>query len=159
MVITRWSSTDSVTPTTVHVSPFRTSVSPKSGIRPITAYSQAPDVKRIVIVSEATGRLPLPNLARCQVGTARGRAVGSGSTVADFVLFKTLCFRVAARRTLVLSPTASGYTSPTRLRHSCRPPRNFYWLSSRSLSLCMFWGISRFACLLTTSGRRSFPIP
>ena len=34
-----------------------------------------------------------------------------------------------------------------------------YWLSSRSLSLCMFWGISRFACRLTTSGRRSFPMP
>ena len=69
----------------------RTRVSPTSGTRSVTAYSQAPDGKRMVIDSEATGLLPPLDLARCQVGTARGRAVGSDSRVADFVLFETLC--------------------------------------------------------------------
>ena len=45
----------------------------------------------MVIVSDAIGVLPPPDLARCQVGTARGRAVGSDSRVAEFVPFETLC--------------------------------------------------------------------
>ena len=52
--MTRWPSSDSVTPATVHVFPSRTSVSPTSGTRSVTTYSQAPDGKRIVIGSEAT---------------------------------------------------------------------------------------------------------
>ena len=91
MLITRCSSTDSATATTAHVFSSRTRVSPTSGTRSVTAYSQAPDGKRMVIDSEATGLLPPLDLARCQVGTARGRAVGSDLRVADFVLFETLC--------------------------------------------------------------------
>ena len=54
IVTTRWPSTDSVTPATVHVFPSRTSVSPASGTRSVTTYSQAPDGKRMVMDSEAT---------------------------------------------------------------------------------------------------------
>ena len=54
IVITRWPSTNSVTPATVHVLPSRTSVSPASGTRSVTTYSQAPDGKRMVMGSEAT---------------------------------------------------------------------------------------------------------
>ena len=53
-MITRWPSTDSVTPATVYVFPSRTSVSPASGTRSVTTYSQAPDGKRIVMGSDAT---------------------------------------------------------------------------------------------------------
>jgi hypothetical protein len=45
----------------------------------------------MVIVSEATGLLSPLDLARCQVGTAGGRAVGGNSRVADLVPFETLC--------------------------------------------------------------------
>ena len=45
----------------------------------------------MVIDSEATGVLSPLDLARCQVGTAGGRAVGGGSRVADLVPFETLC--------------------------------------------------------------------
>ena len=65
IVITRWSSTDSVTRATNHVSPSRTSVSPTLGTRSVVAYSQAPDGKRIVKDSEATGLLPPLDLAQC----------------------------------------------------------------------------------------------
>ena len=76
---TLWSSTDSATRATFHVSPSRDQGVSDLGQRSVTAYSQAPDRKRMVIVSDATGVLPPPDLARCQVGTARGRAVGSYS--------------------------------------------------------------------------------
>jgi hypothetical protein len=54
IVITRWPSTDSVTPATVHVFPSRTSVSPTSGTRSVITYSQTPDGKRMVMGSAAT---------------------------------------------------------------------------------------------------------
>ena len=92
---TRWSSTDSATSATLHVSPSRSRVSPTSGTRSVITYSQAPDGKRMVRVSGATGLLSPPDPALCQVGTARGRAVGS-SRVADFVRFETLSSRVDA---------------------------------------------------------------
>jgi len=76
MMTTRWSSTDSATSATLHVSPSRCRVSPTSGTRSVITYSQAPEGKRMVRVSGATGRLSPPDLARCQVGTARGRALG-----------------------------------------------------------------------------------
>jgi hypothetical protein len=79
-------------------------VSPTSGTRSVITYSQAPDGKRIVKVSEATGLLSPLDLARCQVGTAGGRAVGSDSRVADFVLSETFCSDRDARA-LVLSAT------------------------------------------------------
>jgi hypothetical protein len=91
MMITRWSSTASATTATVHVCPSRTKVSPTSGTRSVTAYSHVPDGNRMVIVSEATGLLSPLDLARCQVGTAGGRAVGSASRVADLVPFEALC--------------------------------------------------------------------
>jgi hypothetical protein len=94
---TRWSSTDSATSRTVQVFSSRTRVSPTSGTRFVTAYSHPPAGKRMVIDSEATGLLPPLDLARCQVGTARGRAVGSDSRVADLVLFGTLCSGADAR--------------------------------------------------------------
>ena len=94
MMTTRWSSIGSATCATVHVSPSRTSVSPTWGTRSVTAYSHAPVGKRMVIVSEATG-LPSPlDLARCQVGTARGRAAGGEFRLADFVPFETLWARL-----------------------------------------------------------------
>jgi hypothetical protein len=70
MMTTRCLSTDSATATTAHVSPSRTRVSPTSGTRSVTAYSQAPDAKRMVIDSEAKGLLRPLDLARCQVGMA-----------------------------------------------------------------------------------------
>ena len=94
MVITRWSSTDSATAATAHVFPLRTRVSPMWGTRSVTAYSQSPLAKRMVIDPEAIGpRSPL-YLTRCQVGTAGGRAVGSSSRVAELVPFETLCSSV-----------------------------------------------------------------
>jgi len=54
IVITRWPSSDSVTPATVHIFPSRTSVSPASGTRSVITYSQAPDGKRMVMGSGAT---------------------------------------------------------------------------------------------------------
>ena len=91
MMTTRWSSTGSATCLTAHVSPPRTRVSPMWGTRSVTVYSQSPVGKRMVIDSRATGRLSPLDLARCQVGTAGGRAVGGDSRVAELVPFETLC--------------------------------------------------------------------
>ena len=65
MVTTRWSSTASVTPTTIHVTPARTRVSPASGTLSVPQYSQLPSGKRSVIallvllMSVSFGSLPL----------------------------------------------------------------------------------------------------
>ena len=64
--------------------------------------------------------------------------------------------RPCRRRRMTWARKAAPSREPSA---SSSARRTRYWLSSRSLSLCMFWGISRFACRLTTSGRRSFPMP
>jgi hypothetical protein len=120
MMITRWSSTDSATAATAHVFSSRTRVSPSSGTRSVTAYSQAPDGKRMVIDSEATGLLPPRDLARCQVGMARGRAVGSDPRVADFVLFETVRSGADARAAPVLARTPFAIGPPARPFHRTR---------------------------------------
>jgi len=51
IAITRWPSTESVTPATTHIWPSRTSVSPRAGTRSVITYSQAPEGKRMVMDS------------------------------------------------------------------------------------------------------------
>lgn len=132
MMTTRCSSTGSATCATAHVSPPRIRVSPRWGTRSVTAYSQAPVGKRMVIDSEATGRLSPLDLARCQVGTAGGRAVGGGSRVADLVLSETLCSTSvdadgdasgAASRRQRADATGVSSTDRTRLGASAAPSR------------------------------------
>jgi hypothetical protein len=116
MMTTRWSSTDSATRATAHVSPFRINVSPTSGTRFVITYSHAPDGKRMVMDSEATGFLSPLDLARCQVGKAGGRAVGSDSRVADLVPLETLCSGVDVRALVVVA-------TPSELDELLDPPR------------------------------------
>ena len=79
-VITRWSSTASVTPTTTHVTPARTRVSRASGTLSVVQYSQLPSGKRSVIASSIT-TVPRRMRSWWRVGVERCRRASRAAGV------------------------------------------------------------------------------